>query len=77
MVAAAPPAGAHLAFDEREHRVARSAFFDERLAGLKRLIDWHVAEGTDCIGVVGTTGESPTVNVEEQDRKSTRLNSSH
>jgi 4-hydroxy-tetrahydrodipicolinate synthase len=34
-------------------------------AGLRRLIDWHVAEGTDCIGVVGTTGESPTVNVEE------------
>lgn len=33
--------------------------------GLRRLIDWHVAEGTDCIGVVGTTGESPTVNVEE------------
>ncbi|MEO8060388.1 MAG: 4-hydroxy-tetrahydrodipicolinate synthase [Burkholderiales bacterium] len=34
-------------------------------AGLRRLIDWHVAEGTDCIGVVGTTGESPTVSVEE------------
>ena len=34
-------------------------------ANLRRLIDWHVAEGTDCIGVVGTTGESPTVNVEE------------
>ncbi len=32
---------------------------------LKRLIDWHVAEGTDCIGVVGTTGESPTVSMEE------------
>ncbi len=32
---------------------------------LRTLIDWHVAEGTDCIGVVGTTGESPTVNVEE------------
>ena len=31
----------------------------------RKLIDWHVAEGTDCIGVVGTTGESPTVNVEE------------
>ncbi len=34
-------------------------------AGLRRLVDWHIAEGTDCIGVVGTTGESPTVNVEE------------
>ena len=32
---------------------------------LRKLIDWHVAEGTDCIGVVGTTGESPTVNVDE------------
>ena len=34
-------------------------------AQLRKLIDWHIAEGTDCIGVVGTTGESPTVNVEE------------
>lgn len=33
--------------------------------GLRALIDWHIAEGTDCIGVVGTTGESPTVSVEE------------
>ena len=32
---------------------------------LRRLVDWHIAEGTDCIGVVGTTGESPTVTVEE------------
>jgi 4-hydroxy-tetrahydrodipicolinate synthase len=32
---------------------------------LRQLVDWHVAEGTDCIGVVGTTGESPTVNVQE------------
>jgi 4-hydroxy-tetrahydrodipicolinate synthase len=32
---------------------------------LRQLIDWHIQEGTDCIGVVGTTGESPTVNVEE------------
>jgi len=32
---------------------------------LRRLIDWHVAEGTSCIGVVGTTGESPTVSIEE------------
>lgn len=34
-------------------------------ASLRKLIDWHIAEGTDCVGVVGTTGESPTVNVEE------------
>jgi len=33
---------------------------------LRALIDWHVAEGTDCIGIVGTTGESATVSVEEQ-----------
>jgi 4-hydroxy-tetrahydrodipicolinate synthase len=32
---------------------------------LRQLIDWHIAEGTDCLGVVGTTGESPTVSVEE------------
>ncbi|MEN9383233.1 MAG: hypothetical protein RL323_376 [Pseudomonadota bacterium] len=32
---------------------------------LRKLIDWHIEEGTDCIGVVGTTGESPTVTVEE------------
>ena len=32
---------------------------------LRKLIDWHIAEGTDCVGVVGTTGESPTVNVQE------------
>jgi 4-hydroxy-tetrahydrodipicolinate synthase len=32
---------------------------------LRRLIDWHIAEGTACIGVVGTTGESPTVSVQE------------
>ncbi len=32
---------------------------------LRALIDWHVAEGTDALCVVGTTGESATVNVEE------------
>ena len=32
---------------------------------LRKLVDWHITEGTDCIGVVGTTGESPTVNVDE------------
>lgn len=34
-------------------------------ARLKSLIDWHVAEGTDGIVVVGTTGESPTVDFDE------------
>jgi 4-hydroxy-tetrahydrodipicolinate synthase len=33
--------------------------------GLRALVDWHVAEGTDGIVIVGTTGESPTVDVEE------------
>ena len=33
--------------------------------GLRKLIDWHIAEGTDGIVIVGTTGESPTVTVEE------------
>ncbi len=32
---------------------------------LRRLIDWHIAEGTNAICVVGTTGESPTVSVDE------------
>ena len=35
------------------------------LEGMRRLIDFHVQEGTDAIVVVGTTGESPTVDVEE------------
>ena len=32
---------------------------------LRALIDWHIAEQTDCVCVVGTTGESPTLTVEE------------
>ena len=32
---------------------------------LRRLLDWHIAEGTQCVCVVGTTGESPTVSVAE------------
>jgi 4-hydroxy-tetrahydrodipicolinate synthase len=35
------------------------------LERLRQLIDWHVAEGTQGIVVVGTTGESPTVDFEE------------
>ncbi len=35
------------------------------LRGLAKLVDFHVANGTSGIVVVGTTGESPTVNVEE------------
>jgi 4-hydroxy-tetrahydrodipicolinate synthase len=33
--------------------------------GLRRLIDWHIEQGTDGIGIVGTTGESPTVTMDE------------
>jgi 4-hydroxy-tetrahydrodipicolinate synthase len=32
---------------------------------LRKLIDWHVVEGTDALVIVGTSGESPTVTVEE------------
>jgi 4-hydroxy-tetrahydrodipicolinate synthase len=32
---------------------------------LRKLLDWHVAEGTDAICIVGTTGESATVSPEE------------
>ena len=35
------------------------------LPALRRLIDFHVTEGTDAIVIIGTTGESPTVTVEE------------
>ncbi len=35
------------------------------LPRFRSLIDFHIQEGTDGIVVVGTTGESPTVNVEE------------
>ena len=35
------------------------------LAALRRLLDWHIAEGSDAVVVVGTTGESPTVDMEE------------
>ncbi|HEX8987223.1 MAG TPA: 4-hydroxy-tetrahydrodipicolinate synthase [Rhodocyclaceae bacterium] len=35
------------------------------LPSLRKLVDWHVAEGSDGIVVVGTTGESPTVSFDE------------
>jgi len=35
------------------------------LDAFRKLIDWHIAEGTDGIVVVGTTGESPTVDFDE------------
>ena len=38
------------------------------LDAFRKLIDWHIREGTDGIAVVGTTGESPTVDFEEHYR---------
>ncbi len=32
---------------------------------LEQLVEWHIAEGTDGIVAVGTTGESATLNVDE------------
>ena len=32
---------------------------------LKKLVEWHIAAGTDAIVAVGTTGESATLNVDE------------
>jgi len=36
------------------------------LGALAALVEWHVAEGTDALVVVGTTGEAPTLEPEEQ-----------
>jgi len=35
------------------------------MPAFRALIDWHIAQGTDGLVIVGTTGESPTVNTEE------------
>lgn len=35
------------------------------LDAFRKLIDWHIAEGTDALVVVGTSGESPTVDFDE------------
>jgi 4-hydroxy-tetrahydrodipicolinate synthase len=35
---------------------------------LRRLVDWHVEMGTDCVSPVGTTGESPTLSHDEHER---------
>jgi 4-hydroxy-tetrahydrodipicolinate synthase len=35
---------------------------------LGRLVDWHVAQGTDCLAPVGTTGESPTLDHTEHEK---------
>jgi 4-hydroxy-tetrahydrodipicolinate synthase len=33
---------------------------------LRKLVDWHIASGTDAIVATGTTGESPTLDAQEQ-----------
>src|SRR3954465_2315321 len=35
---------------------------------LRRLVDWHVEQGTNGLVPVGTTGESPTLDHEEHER---------
>lgn len=35
---------------------------------LRRLVDWHVEMGTDCVSPVGTTGECPTLSHDEHER---------
>jgi 4-hydroxy-tetrahydrodipicolinate synthase len=35
------------------------------LPAFRQLIDWHIAEGTDALVVVGTSGESATLSVDE------------
>jgi 4-hydroxy-tetrahydrodipicolinate synthase len=35
---------------------------------LRKLVDWHAEQGTDCLAPVGTTGESPTLDHEEHER---------
>ncbi|WP_133619166.1 4-hydroxy-tetrahydrodipicolinate synthase [Hydromonas duriensis] len=39
---------------------------DIDFAAYRALIDWHIEQGTDAIVAVGTSGESPTVSVDEQ-----------
>jgi 4-hydroxy-tetrahydrodipicolinate synthase len=41
---------------------------DVDFTALRRLVDWHVEQGTDCLAPVGTTGESPTLDHEEHER---------
>ncbi len=37
-------------------------------AALRKLVDFHIEQGTDCVSPVGTTGESPTLSHDEHDR---------
>jgi 4-hydroxy-tetrahydrodipicolinate synthase len=44
----------------------RNGAVDE--AALRKLVDFHVESGTDCVSPVGTTGESPTLTHDEHER---------
>jgi 4-hydroxy-tetrahydrodipicolinate synthase len=35
---------------------------------LRKLVDWHIDEGTDCLAPCGTTGESPTLDHDEHEK---------
>lgn len=35
---------------------------------LKKMVDWQIDQGTDCLCPVGTTGECPTLSTEEHER---------
>ena len=35
---------------------------------LRKLVDWHIEQGTDCLVPVGTTGESPTLDHSEHEK---------
>ncbi|HBH52132.1 MAG TPA: 4-hydroxy-tetrahydrodipicolinate synthase, partial [Planctomycetaceae bacterium] len=37
-------------------------------AALRKLVDWQVEQGADCVSPVGTTGESPTLSHDEHER---------
>lgn len=41
--------------------------------GLDRLVDWHIAQGTDGLVAVGTTGESATLDVAEHSQVIARV----
>jgi len=41
---------------------------DIDFAGIGKLVDWHVEQGTDCVSPVGTTGEAPTLDHDEHER---------
>ena len=44
----------------------RAGAVDEE--GLRRLVEWHITQGTPVLSPVGTTGESPTLSHEEHER---------